>query len=293
MEQHLIKTGINYVDDNKFYSDYYGTTLDKCDTNLLSVPTDDELEIYITTFDGLLYVNYQIKTLLKFITNVKFKIIFCDTNSHINEAVSAKTKELCLKNNVGYVKLPHNKFQDLQSFSYKLGVDMNWIWRNCIKIRRPKYFGFIEQDCFLIQNVWGYLKSYLDKKGMYGLAYPQDSLPIHPKYWLVHVMSNFFRYNFVKDIDLDFRPNGSIGLDVSGNNYFTLFKDYDRLDYIQSEKSLTDYEWPDVFREFSLHDNVWLHIKNSTKSFTNNINERQFKEVYMTGMLDGILLNSK
>jgi hypothetical protein len=296
MRQHSIEIGIPEHDDDVFYEQFYGVTLDQTEkVNIDSNKSTDELEIYITSFDGLLYAKYQIKTLRKFMGGADFKLIFCDTNSHIHPEVSKLTKELCIKENIGYVKLPHNKFQDMESFSMKLGVDLNWIWRNCIQIREPKYFGFIEQDCFLIDDIWAYLKTYLDKKGMYGLAWPQTREPIESEYWVVHIMNNFFKFDFVKDRELDFRPAGFIGLDTGGCNYFHLFKYYNRLDYIQDEFQLTEivgHEWEDVFREFSLHHrSKWLHIKNSTKPFTNHKNEREYKEIYMTGVLDGILLS--
>jgi len=37
----------------------------------------------------------------------------------------------------------------------------------------------------------------------------------------------------------------------------------------------------------------WIHMLNSTKAFTNHPREKEFKEVYMTGLLNGILLNEK
>lgn len=287
---------IEYQDDDIFYSSYYGILLEQCDTNL-SEKSTKELEIYITTFDGLLYVKYQIKTLKYLLKHVNFEIIFCDTNSHINPETSEKTKELCEKENVGYIKMPHNKFQDLECFSFKLGTDLNWIWKNCIKIRQPKYFAFLDQDCFLIKDSWEYLKSYLEQKGMYGLAWPQEPIPIKSEYWLIHIMNNFFKYEFVKNRELDFRPAGFVGLDTSGCNYFSLFKDYNRLDFIQNETTLLNYvgeEWNGIFREFTLHDdNRWIHIRNSTKPFTNIINEKESKEKYMSGLLDGIMFSLK
>ncbi len=297
MDQHAIKTGTPFQDDDEFYSKYYGITLDQCDRhNMEPIKSNNELEIYITTFDGLLYVKYQIKTIQKFIRSAKFKIIFCDTNSHIHPEVSEQTRQLCIAENVGYVKLPHNKFQDLRSFSNKLGTDLNWIWRNCIKITQPRNFAFFDQDCFIIKDSWSFIKEKLFYKGMYGLAWPQDPTPVYPENWLIHIMNNFFAYDFVKNIDLDFRPAGFIGLDTGGCNYLTLFKDHNRLDYIQNQTELRDFvgeQWKGVFREFTMHDdNRWLHIRNSTQQFTKNPMEKEYKELYMTGILDGILFKS-
>lgn len=291
---HTVKFGIPEYDDELFYDSYYGTGLNMCYTYGMDRHTD--LDIYITSFDGLLYATYQIKMFRKLFADVDFTLIFCDTNSHVNPVVSEKTKELCIANNVGYVKMPHNKFQDMESFSFKLGTDLNWIYYNCVSIRKPKYFGLIDQDCFVIKPCWDYIRNFLDMHGMYGLAWPQDNVKIDSKYWLIHIMNNFFRYDFVMDVELDFRPASFVGLDTSGCNFFSLFKHHDRLTYVQTESQLTEYvghQWDSVFREFSLHDDGrWVHIKNSTKPFTNDANERAYKEVYMTGILDGILLSN-
>lgn len=297
MKRQHIELNIPQMDDEVFYNKYYGQTLEKCERhNIEPEITDKELEIYITSFDGLLYAKYQIKMLRALLIGVDYNIVFADTNSHINPAISAQTKQLCIDEGVCYVKIPHNKFQDLNLFSDKLGVDMTWIWRNCVKLRQPKYFGYLDQDCFALKPIWGYLKPYLDEKGMYGVAWPGINDEVKNEYWLVHIMQNFFKYDFVKDIDLDFRPNGHLGLDTSGCNYHLLFKNHNREDYLQNEFLLSDIvglEWGDVFRDYTLHDDCrWVHIRNSTKKFTNHPDEKKFKEVYMTGMLNGILLNN-
>ncbi len=294
--QHSIKTGLEYMDDEPFYESYYGHTLSKCEIHIVEPEIlHRNLDIYITTFDGLLYVEYQIKTLRKFLAGTDFDIIIVDTNSHVNQEVSQKTRELCMAEEVSYVKLPHSKFQDMGLFSDKLGVDMTWIWRNLVKLRQPKYFGYLDQDCFLIKPIWGYLKNYLDEKGMYGRAFPSNEDNFPKEYWLVHIMQNFFKYDFVKNIDLDFRPYGKLGLDTGGCNYLTLFKDHRRENYIQDEVLLSEClksEFNEVFRDFTLHDqNRWVHIRNSTKVVSGHEKERELKELYMKGFLNGVLVN--
>ncbi len=271
-KQHTVQMGIDWQDDDEFYAAYYGTTLGQCERhNIHTINTD--LDIYITSFDGLVYLKYQVKMLNKFLPNVNFHIIVCDTNSHINPVASQQTMKFCIDEEIGYIKLPHNKFQDLGQFSFKLGTDMNWIYRNVAKLRCPKYFGFLDQDNFLIRYIWGRLKYLLDEYGMYGYAWPAEKdTTLDKTHWLLHVISNFFKYDFVKDKELDFRPYGAAGLDTGGCNYFTLLKDYKRENYLQLEESLSEFtgeshEHTDIFREFLVYDNAWLHIMNSVKPY--------------------------
>lgn len=295
----MIKTGTPYQ-DNFNYAEYYSHTLEQCDCENIDLKVSNHpLEIYITAFDSYVYVKYQIKTLKHFLNNISFRIIIADTNSHINPIDSSKIKQLCIKENVGYIKMPHNKMQDIGDFSSKLGVDMTWLWLNVIKHRQSQYFGFLDVDCFLIKHIWVYLKQYLDNKQMYGLSWEHtekvDEDGKH--FWLCHIMANFFKYDFVKDKDLDFRPAGHLGLDTGGCNYFTLFKERNREDYAQTESHLINFvgkEYNEVFRDFSLHDHErWLHVRNATKVLSGHPKEKEWKEVYMTGILNGIILKSK
>lgn len=295
MEQHDIKSGDPRFDDEEFYANYYNTTLDLCETQNIDLNnTNFELEIYITSFDGLFYAKYQIRMLRKFLSDIDFNIVFCDTNGNLNGTASADLMQLCIDENVSYIKLPHNKMQDINQLSYKLGTDLNWIWRNSIKHREPKYFAMLDHDCFLISHIWEYMKSFLDEKGMYGYAYPGDKHEGDTTYWLIHIMNTFFRYDFVKDIDLDFRPAGNIGLDTNGCNYYKLFNKYKREDYLQDEIFLNDvieHEWEHIFRDFRLnHNKQWLHALNGNKIFSGHPNERICKETYLSGLLNGIIL---
>lgn len=293
---HDIKLGIDWADDEAFYHQYYNTPPEKYIPQLSDYNHKlPNLNIYITSFDGLIYARFQIKTLRHFLSSkVNLRIIFCDTNSHINPQASHSLEKLCANQMVDYIKLPHNKFQDMDQLSFKLGTDMNWIWRNFIrKSNHPDYFGFLDQDCFLVKDCWNSIKLHLDRHGIYGLAWPQDPADIKYEYWLIHIMQNFFRYDYVEHVDLDFRPAGHIALDTGGCNWYTLFKNLNRHDHIQTEE-IFEHEWESEFRHFTLHDDKrWLHIRNSTKPFTGHPHEKIIKEAYMTGVLNGILHNQK
>src|SRR4051812_30081877 len=104
----MIKTGTPYQDEFN-YDEYYGVKVPQCDTVNMEIGNPIHLlDIYITTFDGLIYVKYQIKMLRWFLRDVSFKIIIADTNSHINPEISEQTKQLCIEEGVCYIKMPHN-----------------------------------------------------------------------------------------------------------------------------------------------------------------------------------------
>ncbi len=187
---------------------------------------DNETDIYIICFNNPFFVEYQIKTLRAFF-KTPFNIIIVDNNNWLHNDSSEKILEICKRENVVYLKAPSNYYQQVNSFdpSMKLGTTINWLYKNCIKVREPKYFGFLDQDCFLFKpfNV----AHYLDKKNMYG----RICKSIISEAWNIHVTNNFFRFDFVKDIALDFRASHKYQLDTGAANYDLLYKSYDSKDY--------------------------------------------------------------
>lgn len=272
----------------QFYNSYYNTGVEKCPNYLYSTNIDkDSMDVYVITFNNLFCVEYQIKTLRTFIKQ-KFNIIVIDNNNNLNQENSDRVLDLCKKENITYIKAPNNYFQQLDRFdpSLKLGTTMNWIFWNCVKSREPKYFGYLDQDCFLYKDLD--LTEYLDKKNMYG---PLSISKQCPPAWNLHVTSNFYRYEYVKDLQLDFRPSHKYILDTGGNNYDLLYKNVDMKDYELDTRGFRYFEHDigdqNTFQYYTLHDFKWVHMCGS--SGNNLQGQVDTKIAYMKGFLDCML----
>lgn len=270
---------------------YYNTKSGDCPNFLYYEDIDkDAIDLYITAFNNIFCIEYQIKTLRMFMKQ-KYNIIIVDNNNNLNPDVSKKTYELCVKEGVTYIKAPDNYFQTV-SFdpSMKLGSSMNWIYQNCVKKRQTKYFGYLDQDCFLISDCD--MTEYLDSKNMYGQVCIGTKSKVA---WNLHVIANFYRYDVVKDLQLDFRASHHLQLDTGGSNYEILFKDYKSDDYQLpgSGHRFFDYDIGDpqkTFQYYSILDGKWLHMGNSAYPALGQVDT---KVAYIKGFLDGLLIKSQ
>ncbi len=242
---------------------YFGTKPHDCpctDGLCKELPNNnDETDIYITSFRNIFFIEYQIKTLRKFFL-APHNIIIVDNNEYSNDKDSEELGKLCATENVFYIKPPHNHYQEEQHFdsTMKLGTSLSWIFNNLVKIRKPKYFGILDQDCFAFKPVD--LRQYLDAKGMYGTVCRNDAKGA----WNLHVTTNFFKYDFVKDIPLDFRASYQWQLDTSGGNFNHLFSKYKKEDYMLSHTGHRYFDHDIVSgirpQHFEIIDNKWFHM---------------------------------
>lgn len=283
-----------YKNDNQeieFYNSYYKIKPEHCKTNLYTTTVNkDAVDIYIPTFNSLFCVEYQIKTLRKFYKD-NCNIVIVDNNNNLNAEVSNETFNICKKENVTYIKAPDNLFQTPNKFdsSLKLGTTMNWIYLNCVKERNVKYFGYLDQDCFLFQDLS--LVNYLDNKNMYG---PISKSTKPPFAWNLHVTSNFYKFDHVKDFVLDFRPSHTYQLDTGGANYDLIYKDLNPEDYDLHQQGYRYFEHDigekevthpngsvtGTFQYYTIHDSKWIHMCGSTGLASD------LKTAYIKGFLD-------
>jgi 5-bromo-4-chloroindolyl phosphate hydrolysis protein len=274
--------------ENYFCETFYKVTPADCKTYLYSDTVEPEsTDIYVITFNNIFCAKYQIITLRKFFKS-KFNIIIVDNNNDIHPDVSEELYNLCVTENVTYIKAPNNLYQTPGNFdpTMKLGNTMNWLYLHCVSKRKPKYFGYLDQDCFLFKDL--NLTDYLDRLGMYGVVSRNKR---EPAAWNLHVTSNFFKFDFVKDILLDFRPSWELSLDTGGSNYYLLYKDYNPDDYEipQDGYYYTDEQLESLgtFPYFVIQDNCWFH---STSSSHDKLAATGgYKLAYTKGFLDAKL----
>jgi hypothetical protein len=245
----------------------------------------NETDIYVLSFNNALFVEYQIKTLAKFYKD-GYNLIIVDNNNWLHPEASEHVRQICYYEGAAYIKAPDNYYQSPNKFdpSMKLGTTMNWIYQQCVKKRQRKYFGFLDHDCFLIKNFD--LAYKLDHQGMYGrVVYGETA-------WNLHVTANFFKYEFVKHLDLDFRASWKYSLDTGGANYDLLYNAHKPELYDFHKESFRyakeDVNRKDSVQHYEIMDGAWFHI--CASSHDQLVGDGQYKLAYAKGFLDAKLL---
>ena len=109
--------------------------------------------------------------------------------------------------------------------------------------------------------------------------------------WNIHVIANFFRYNYVKDFQLDFRASYKHGLDTGGANYDILYHDKNIDDYILSHIGVRytkeDICRKDAVQHYEIIDDKWVHF--CATSHDQLVGDGEKKLLYARGALDFIL----
>lgn len=242
-------------------------------------------DIYVTSFNNNFFIEYQIKTLHRYFSGV-FNLIVVDNNDHLYPEVSKELLRLCCDNNVLYLKPPHNHYQEKQHFdsTMKLGTTLSWLFHNVVKVRRPKYFMFLDQDCMLFRPFSKF--KWLDEKGMYGTVC--RNLPK----WNIHVVNCMFKFDFVKDLPLDFRASYKHALDTGGACYDILYADKNMNDYMLSHTGHRFFKEDTVSgdkpQHYEIIDHCWIHLCSSTHDQL--AGEGQRKLDFFKGWLDRSLL---
>lgn len=260
-----------------WYERYFATQPEDCEIiNYTTKAEEGCTDIYITTFGNSWFAEYQIK-LLRLFFKSPFSIIIIDTNEDLNPEISARLKEICTGHpNVIYLKPPKNHYQEKQHFdpTMKLGTTLSWLFHVCVKQREPKYFGFLDHDCFLfkrttINNL--FLRSFPCKEpfsfqsdeevremNMYGTP------SCNGEKWNLHVIANFFNFDYVKHLPLDFRASYKHRLDTGGANRDILYADKNLEDYRLSHIGVRYIPEKDISRaggvqHYEIVDNRWIH----------------------------------
>lgn len=146
-----------------------------------------EIDIASIIFRDPSMIEYQVHLIHKFLTD-NFTIIVADNSSDvkIRDIVIKK----CQKLKVHYVFIPDNPYTRNQSH----GTAMHWVYKNVLKKRKSKYFGFIDHDIFPI--TYNSIVKKLEKK-IYGRMLAPDYRPIeylltNCKYWSIWAGFSFY-----------------------------------------------------------------------------------------------------
>jgi len=271
-----------------FYLNYFDTVPADCKSYFYSDLAANEMDVYVITFNNLFLAEYQIKTLRKFM-KTPFNLIMVDNNNWLHEAESEDLFKLCIEEKVTYLKAPDNYYQEKNSFdpTMKLGTTMNWLYWNCVRKRRPRYFGFLDQDCFLVKRLD--LRPCLNDFGMYGKVIRSKKIP---SAWTLHVTTNFYTLDFVGDRVLDFRASYPYELDTGGANYDILYKDlvpelYE-IEHHSARFAREDVNRKDSVQHYETIDKgKWYHM--CASSHDQLAGDGLYKLAYTKGYLDARL----
>ena len=270
-----------------WYKSYFETTPHQCDSWIgrfdKELSDKNQTDIYVTSFGNNFFIEYQSKTLKKFFDG-KYELIVVDTNE--DKAISDDLFALCVDRDLKYIKPPHNHYQEKQHFdpSMKLGTTLSWLFHNVVKVRKPQMFFFLDHDCLLFKSFDPFLK--LTEGGMYGTVCENK-----PK-WNIHVTQCGFKYDFVKDLPLDFRPSWKHGLDTGGANYDILYTTRRYEDYQLTHVGVRFFKENTVSgirpQHYEIIDNCWIHLCASTHDALAGEGKRKLD--YLKGFLDMALM---
>ena len=270
----------------EWYESYFEINPETCLNVGYAAECKFETDVYVICFNNLFLAEYQIATLCRFFAS-PVNIIIVDNNNWLNLEVSEALRNLCEREGATYLKAPDNYYQIKEYFdpSMKLGTTMNWLYVQCVMKRKPKYFGFLDHDCFLIRDFD--IRPHLDRLGMYGevVESKKDSA------WGLHVPALFFKRDFVGDRLMDFRASYPHELDTGGANYDVLYKEYDREKYrlpmVTPRFDREDVNRKDSVQHYSILDHVWFHI--CATSHDQLVGDGKYKLAYSKGYLDSRL----
>jgi len=164
---------------------------------------------------------------------------------------------------------------------------MNWLYQQCVRVRQPKYFGYLDQDCFLVRDLD--MAPRLDRQGMFGRAYRSTKVP---EAWTLHVTTIFFKLDFVHGCKLDFRASYPYEMDTGSANYDVLYhrlkyEDY-VIDQVAQRFDSADVNRPGSVQHYELlAGGAWYHM--CASSHDQLAGDGQFKLAYTKGYLDSRL----
>jgi len=182
------------------------------------------IEFYLLIHANLFCAEYQIKTIRKFCKD-PFKIIILDSNCGEYPELSKQLAKLCMIEDVQLISIPNSLCMKGKNVSVILGTKLNYVYNNIVKHRQPKYFAFLDQDMFMFKDFS--IIPFLDEYGMWGdLCEPdthkspsllKDDIVEGP--WFLHPWLSFYRFDFVKDQNMDWSAIDHF--DTGGQNWYT------------------------------------------------------------------------
>lgn len=268
------------------------------------------IEFYILCYNNTFCAEYQIKTIRKFCKD-NFKITLIDSNCGKFEDQSKELYDLCINENIELLKMPDEYSLENTATSIILGMKLNYLFESVIKIRKPKYFAFVDQYMFMFKEFK--IIHFLDKYGMWGDVDEPDTHKSPTIYktdiidgpWHMHPWLSFFKLDFIINEKMNFLPCSNC--DTGGSLWESFIKpkqlnkkDYWFRDNIQmlfpfrAISNAGPYPYEDHYFLYNNKEcygqiqinNEFIHMINSHSNILHP------KVAYMKGFLDCVIMNS-
>lgn len=153
----------------------------------------------------------QIELVRRFVVHDVHLIV---DNSSRGEAAEANAA-IAARFDTPYVRLPENPWNGVHG-SRSHGAAMTWAWNKVLRPAAPRAFGFLDDDLFPIQAVDPFA--------------PLAEVPFHGSVrtagerWFLWAGYCFYRFDAVRDLDLDFGQDWFRKLDTGGANWALLYR---------------------------------------------------------------------
>lgn len=217
----------------------------------------NNVDLITIAFNNDLVIELQIEYLRRYVQD-EFSHIVCDNSSDSEK--SENIRKICEENNVAYLRLPKNHLNIIGP-SYSHAAALNYVYRNVVSKRIPKYFGFIDHDLFPIAPIS--IAQYLQKQPCYGAKRQRGD------FWYLSAIMSFFSTDFLKNRKVDFmpiKPDGKTYLDSGGGNWTDIYSKLDLGGLCFASERMEDFR-PGGNRhsdQIEIFDNVWLHTINGS-----------------------------
>lgn len=244
---------------------------------------ENQIDIFTVAFNNEKFIENQIQLIRKFIRDPHVSFIVAD-----NSSIPEKRKiisSLCQKYQVGYISVPDSMIIKYPGGSYAHGTTLNWLFYCVVKIREPRFFGFLDHDLYPIAPVS--IEEKLSKRDFYGRPIDQTD-----GWWLWAGLC-FFNFNKVKNLPLNFIPytiNGTY-LDTGGGNFPVLYHKYDLKSLnLPTCENIKITEGTEYHRNYvQVIDGCWLHTINGSNWKGISREKLQQKEQAIENKLQEIL----
>ena len=171
--------------------------------------------VFCIAFNKPICIQIMINCWSRFAKNTT--LIVVDNSTDIDSRDEIRV--ICISNNIHYVGLPKNpEWHPNRSHA----LAMNWVYYNLTKKLSPKFFGFLDHDCFPFDKFD--LTDLLKNKNFYGERKMSEK---NTAVWNLWAGFCFYKYEYVKGKRMNFTHSVELGLDTGGCNYTKVYKDID------------------------------------------------------------------